>query len=99
MPIFPVVYAVADAQLVFDMFLTHEPVDIDGEIEEEVIVSTVKEPLHGSQLGEGLVIGIAEEVEGRVFLHGFRDEIHFVIYARLPLSSTITFEPGTHGIT
>ena len=98
MPILPVVYAIADAQFVFDVLLTHESMDIDREIEEKVIVTAVEEPFHGSELLNGSLIGVADEVEGRMLLDRLLHKIDLVVNAGFLLLSAIVIKPGTHGI-
>jgi len=97
-PVFPVVLAVADAELALDVFLAHELVELDAEVEEEVVVAAVDEPLHRAQLRDGGLVGLAHVVDGREVAHRLLDEVDLVVLARLALLAAVVVEPGAHGV-
>ena len=98
MPIFPVVLSVADAQLALDALLAHGLMKLHIEVEKEIVIATVDEPLDALQLLDGLGAGVADIVESGVLVHGLSDEEYFVVHSLMTAATSIAIEPCTHGI-
>ena len=60
-------------------------------VKEEIIVTTVEEPLHCTKLLNSLIICILNELEGRMSLHCLRNEIDLIIYSTHFLSAVVTY--------
>ena len=60
MPIFPIVRTVANAQLGCEALLTHHLVKVDITVEEEIIITAIKEPFHAAERIEFGFVGLLD---------------------------------------
>lgn len=60
-------------------------------VKEEIIVTTVKEPLHCTKLLDCLIVCILNKLESRMNLHCLRNEIDLIIYSTHFLSAVVTY--------
>ena len=98
-PVFPVVDAVADAELVVDAGPLHQAVDLDGQVEEEIIVAAVEEPCDGTELLQRRFVCVPEEIEAGMIVNGLADQGEAVGAVQGPHFILPIVQPGAHGVT
>ena len=63
-PIFPIVDAVPDSELILDPLLHHLHVEFEGKLHEIVVIAAVEEPLDAAQGLQCGIIGFIDIVKG-----------------------------------
>lgn len=92
-------HTVAYTELMADALVAHQLMHGAVDIKQEVIIATIKEPFHRTQLFQGSLIGITHEINGGMTVDRLTGLVQAIMFLRRFLLEIITCKPGTHSET